>query len=213
MLYRVPVLLVSFMTHELSHALAAYRCGDTTAKEMGRISFNPIRHIDPIGALLLLVAGFGWAKPVPINPDNFRHKKTGIIVTCLAGPFSNILLSIVFGAAFSVFFMHIRRTSFLPVEGAEQIILTLLYQFFIINIMLASFNLLPIPPLDGSKVLFSLLPDRIYYDFILRYERYGFVILLALSFSGLLMRILGPVIDALTLFVNSIIDPITMLFL
>jgi len=213
MLYRVPVLLVSFMVHELSHALAALRCGDTTAKDMGRINFNPVRHIDPIGALLLLVAGFGWAKPVPINPDNFKHKKPGIIATSLAGPFSNILLSIIFGAAYIIYFTKIRRVSFLPPEGAQQIALTLLYQFYIINIMLASFNLIPIPPLDGSKVLFSLLPDRIYFDYVLRYERYGFIVLLALSFSGLLMKILGPVIGALSSFVEIVINPISRLFL
>ena len=212
MLYRVPVLLLSFMTHELSHALAAYRCGDMTAKDAGRISFNPIRHIDPFGAILLIVAGFGWAKPVPINPNNFRNKKAGIIITSLAGPFSNILLSILFYAVYVVFAARGRAAPFIPYSSAAQVLLAIFMQFYAINIALAAFNLIPIPPLDGSKVLFSILPERIYFNYVLRYERYGMIVLMALSFSGYLMIILGPIMEFILSFVETIAKPLAAIF-
>jgi len=211
MLYRIPVLLLSFMTHELSHALAAYRCGDNTAKQAGRISFNPLRHIDPIGAIMLIVAGFGWAKPVPINPNNFRRRKSGIIVTSLAGPLSNILLAIIFYAIYCVFYIRTYRSTLLPATGAADVMLTLLEQFYVVNISLAAFNLIPIPPLDGSKVLFSLLPDHIYYNYILRYERYGMFVLMALSFSGYLMIILKPIFIVLYGFLSKFVQPIAIM--
>ena len=213
MLYRVPVLLVSFMLHELSHAFTAYRCGDMTAKQAGRISFNPIRHIDPIGAVLLIMAGFGWAKPVPINPDNFRNKKAGIVLTSLAGPFSNIVLAIIFYAAYIIYAAYGRAAPFLPFSAAGQVIISILYQFFFINICLAAFNLIPIPPLDGSKALFSFLPDKIYYGYVLKYERFGMIALVLLSFSGLLITVLGPVMDVISSFVEAVAWPLASLFL
>ena len=212
MLYRVPVLLLSFMVHELSHALAAYRCGDMTAKQAGRISFNPIRHIDPFGAILLLVAGFGWAKPVPINPNNFRNKKAGIIITSLAGPLSNVLLSIIFYVVYVVYSVYGRPAPFMPYSSVAQVLLEIFSQFFFVNISLAAFNLIPIPPLDGSKVVFSLLPERIYFNYILRYERYGMIVLFALSFSGYLIVILGPIINFLQSFVETVATPLASMF-
>jgi len=206
------VLLLSFMTHELAHAFTAYRCGDNTAKEMGRISFNPIRHIDPIGAILLLAVGFGWAKPVPINPDNFRKKKAGIILTSLAGPLSNILLAIIFSSAY-VIFMSNAVSPYAQMTDAQMVARNLLIQFYVINITLAAFNLIPIPPLDGSKVVFSLLPDRIYYGYILRYERYGMFLLIGLSITGILSTILTPVINYVSDFVNMVIVPLTAPFI
>ena len=211
MLYRVPVLLLSFMIHELSHALIAYRCGDNTAKQAGRISFNPLRHIDPIGAVMLIVAGFGWAKPVPINPNNFKNKKAGIIMTSLAGPFSNILLAILFFAVYEIFYARARPAPFLPFSEGAGVALAIFTQFYFINISLAAFNLIPIPPLDGSKVLFAVLPDKIYYNYVLRYERYGMIILILLSFSGYLNTILGPIIGFIMTAINAVVSPLTSL--
>ncbi|MCL2058428.1 MAG: site-2 protease family protein [Oscillospiraceae bacterium] len=208
MLYRLPVLLISFMTHELAHALVAYRCGDTTAKDAGRISFNPLRHIDPFGALMLLIAGFGWAKPVPINPEKFKNKKAGIMLTSIAGPFSNIILATLFYIVYSVYYVKARPAPFMPFTSNALVAVAILYQFYAVNISLAAFNLIPIPPLDGSKVLFSLLPEEIYYKYILRYERYGMIVLMALSFSGYLMVVLGPVIDFILMFIETVTKPI-----
>ena len=213
MLYRVPVLLVSFMVHEMSHGLAAYAFGDTTAKDAGRISFNPLRHIDPIGALLLIVVGFGWAKPLPINPFNFRRRKPGIIVTSLAGPFSNVLLAAVFYTVFIVFSVHGRPAPFIPVTGGAQIALELFRQFIIVNLSLAAFNLIPIPPLDGSKVLFAVFPDRIYYNYILRYERYGMIALIALSFTGYIGKIMSPIVMFLDGMIFKVVQPLAMLII
>jgi len=213
MLYRIPVLLVSFTVHELAHALTAYRFGDDTAKAAGRLSLNPVRHIDPFGAIMLVFSGFGWAKPVPINPENFRSKKAGIIFTSLAGPLSNVLMAIIFGTAYVLSNAYARQPRFLPISTPSQVTLTLLYYFVNINIALAAFNLLPIPPLDGSKILLAILPDRIYYGFILRYERYGMFILIGLSVSGYLMDILIPVIGFLWDLVNFVVKPVTSLFI
>ena len=213
MLYRVPVLLLSLMTHELAHAFVALRCGDNTAKQMGRISFNPLKHIDPLGAILLIAVGFGWAKPVPINPGNFKNKKAGVILTSLAGPLSNILLAIVFSAAYVIVKARAQPAPFMPISESDTLILNFLTQFYSVNIMLAAFNLIPIPPLDGSKVLFVFLPDRIYFNYVLKYERFGMLILLALSFSGFIMVILRPIVGFFYSFINAVVSPLSNIIL
>ena len=195
MLYRVPVILITFTVHELSHGFVAYLLGDDTAKKAGRLSLNPIRHIDPVGALMLIVMRFGWAKPVPINPNKFKKKKLGIILTSLAGPFSNLILALLTIVPFWLIYMHYGLRTSSSSTGFTDIVITFLFQFILVNISLGIFNLIPIPPLDGSKVLFALLPDRIYFNYVLRYERYGMILLLLLSFSGLLSKIMGPLLD------------------
>jgi Zn-dependent protease len=207
-LYRIPALLIALMAHELSHALVALSCCDDTAKKAGRITLNPIRHIDPIGALLLIFARFGWAKPVPIDPDKFHRKRIGIIATSLAGPASNVIMAFI--ALFALFAPRAfwLRASVAETAGAAGgidivgILYGLLMEFYWINIFLASFNLLPIPPLDGSKALFSFLPDRIYYDYLLRFERYGMFVLIALSLTGVLGKFMSPVVIGLSDFVK-----------
>ena len=195
MLYRVPVILITFTVHELSHGFVAYLLGDDTAKKAGRLSLNPIRHIDPVGALMLIVMRFGWAKPVPINPNKFKKKKLGIILTSLAGPFSNLILALLTIVPFWLIYMHYGLRTSSSSTGFTDIVITFLFQFILVNISLGIFNLIPIPPLDGSKVLFALLPDRIYFNYVLRYERYGMILLLLLSFSGMLSKIMGPLLD------------------
>ena len=195
MLYRVPVILITFTVHELSHGFVAYLLGDDTAKKAGRLSLNPIRHIDPVGALMLIVMRFGWAKPVPINPNKFKKKKLGIILTSLAGPFSNLILALLTIVPFWLIYMHYGLRTSSSSTSFTDIVITFLFQFILVNISLGIFNLIPIPPLDGSKVLFALLPDRIYFNYVLRYERYGMILLLLLSFSGLLSKIMGPLLD------------------
>jgi len=169
-LYYALAILPAIMFHELSHAYAAYLCGDTTAKQYGRISFNPLKHLDLIGTIMILLVGFGWAKPVPINPRMFKNFKLGTVIVSLAGPVSNFLLAF----AALLILTPIYRQEF-------ALIIPFFIYLIIINIGLGVFNLIPIPPLDGSKILFALLP-RSAYEFVLTYERYGFIILIALLY-------------------------------
>lgn len=179
-LLRIPNILIALTVHEVSHGYVAYRFGDPTAKESGRLSLNPIRHLDPLGSLALLVLGYGWAKPVPVNPYYFKNRRLGMAAVSFAGPFSNILLGIVFALV-----LRFAGGSLYGVFGGY------LYLFLIVglslNVGLAVFNLLPVPPLDGSKLLMSALPASARVA-MSGFERYGIFVLLLLSFTGLLDR-------------------------
>jgi len=193
-LISLPVILLSLTLHEIAHGYTAYKLGDFTAKNDGRLSLNPLRHIDPIGFILLLIFHFGWAKPVMINPYNLKDPKKDMAVISLAGPLTNFLLSLLF---------FIPMLIMANMEYAN-VFLSILYYFlqigYSMNILLAVFNILPLPPLDGSKVFGSLLPDRIYYN-IMRFDsRISMVILLLLSYSGWLSKILTPMMNS----VNSL---------
>ncbi|MFG6372881.1 MAG: site-2 protease family protein [Oscillospiraceae bacterium] len=178
--------LLCLTVHELSHGAVAYVLGDPTAKDEGRLTLNPIKHIDPLGLLLMITAHVGWAKPVPVDMRYFKHPKRDMALTALAGPASNFLLA-------WVFLLLANLLGHLLVLFSPSIGLSpwgLLPMLFLINaavlsIGLGVFNLFPIPPLDGSKILFSFLPDKIYYT-ILRYERYIMILMLALVWVGVL---------------------------
>ncbi len=187
-------LLYSLVLHEMAHAVVAYRFGDYTAKIHGRFSINPLKHLDPMGTILLLLFGFGWAKPVPINFSFLKPRRMGIICCSLAGVAVNFLI------AFACLFL---QKIFLAVYPAKPIILALTITAHI-NLILASFNLIPIPPLDGSRVLSELLPrslDRLMYSL----ERYGFVIIFVLLYIGLLdpiiQFIMGILISIISIFI------------
>ncbi len=179
-LIRLVAVLLAICVHETAHGFAAYKLGDSTAKYDGRLSLNPLKHIDPIGALCMFFFGFGWAKPVRINPYYFKNLKRDTALTALAGPISNILLS---------FFAMLCWVHLVP--AIDNLYFSLFVQAFLsINLGLAVFNLLPIPPLDGSKIFLSLLPHKVYYE-IMRYERYGFIILAVALYLGVLDPILN----------------------
>jgi Zn-dependent protease len=176
---RMVVLLLAFTIHELAHAVSADYLGDPTARRMGRVTLNPLAHLDPIGTLLLLVSGFGWAKPVPVQPFNLRgNPRTSMALVAAAGPASNIIMAILFAIPVRMGLIGIAFQSgggFLP--SAEFLLFNLIW----INIILALFNLLPISPLDGSKILMGILPANLSAQ--LRWlEQYGFIILLVLVF-------------------------------
>ena len=170
----VPALLCITL-HELAHGYVAYRFGDDTAKRAGRLTLNPLRHIDIMGLLMMVVFKFGWAKPVPVNPNYFKKPKQGMALTALAGPVSNFLLALLTLLAARIF------CDVAAYSEANQRILDFLLMVALLSIGLGLFNLLPIPPLDGSKVLFAVLPDRAYNQ-LMRYERYGMLLLFALVF-------------------------------
>lgn len=171
--------LLSLTVHEVSHGLAANVMGDKTAEYYGRLSLNPMHHLDPFGALCLFLFGFGWARPVPIDPRNFKHKKAGTVVTSLAGPFSNFLLA--FFAQLGVVILGgiSFKSDTSVLFRLATVTYMICYYLASVNIGLGLFNLIPIPPLDGSKVLTAVLPARIYFK-LMQYERYGFVILIIL---------------------------------
>lgn len=182
--------LLSLTVHELSHGLAANIMGDRTAEYSGRLSLNPLHHLDPFGALCLFLFGFGWAKPVPVNPWNFKNKKAGMVITSLGGPFSNLLLAFLAQIGVVVLGGLTFKSDASFLFKLASISYTVCRYLVAVNIGLGMFNLIPIPPLDGSKVLNALLPQRIYFK-IMEYERYGFIVLILLinlqAFNGLLM--------------------------
>ncbi len=185
---------LSLSVHEFAHGYAAYKMGDNTAKNLGRLNISPMSHLDPIGAICLFFFGFGWAKPVPVNPRNFNSGKykSGMVITSLAGPVSNIILAFIsFLILGGISWYSAGWTELsLVAERVLTVVIVLLQTLTIMNISLAVFNLLPIPPLDGSKILNAVLPARIYFK-IMEYERYGFIILIILINTPVFGRLLG----------------------
>ena len=184
--------LVCITLHELSHGLAAYRLGDDTAKRAGRLTLNPLKHLDLMGLVMMVVAHVGWAKPVPVNMMNFKNPKRGMAVTALAGPACNVLITCVFFFLYGLFYRLLSTGS-----AAAQYLLDMIRLTAVISMGYAVFNIIPIPPLDGSKVLFSLVSDSAYYK-LMRYERYGMVLLYLLVFTNLLGAPLRTAISFLT---------------
>ena len=174
----IPI-LISFTLHELSHALVAYRLGDDTAMRAGRITLNPLKHIDPIGMLMILTVQFGYAKPVPVNMYRLRNPRHDMILVAFAGPASNVLLSIVSFILYGALYIPLQNNT------AGEIVLDMLNASAYLNIGCAIFNMLPIPPLDGSSVLFAILDDEKTRTF-LRYRKYSWGLLFLLMWSNVL---------------------------
>jgi len=189
-----PPLLLALTFHEFAHGYVAWRLGDPTAARQGRLSMNPLRHLDPLGTLAFFLIRFGWAKPVPVNASYFRDPKRGMLLVALAGPMSNLLLAVLSAVAIklvvplavSAHGQGLADTVMLP-------ILVMLVNSVWINLVLCIFNLIPVPPLDGGRILAGFLSDRLAYS-LHRYEYFGIVLILVLSLTGVLGQIIGPVV-------------------
>lgn len=190
-LMSIPVILLAFSVHESAHALIAYKLGDPTARNLGRITLNPFKHLDPIGTVMMLLVGVGYAKPVPIVSRNFKNPKWGMCLSALAGPLSNFILGFI---GFNVYYL-LSRWEWL--YNSSEVLYTVLCTLFLVmaymNVSLAVFNLIPIPPFDGSRILFVFLPQRFYFG-IMKYERYIMIALLVIFASGARFNILSTIV-------------------
>jgi len=194
-LYLIPTalaLIVAITIHEFSHALAADKLGDPTPRSLGRLSLNPLKHLDPIGTLALIFLGFGWGKPVPIDPYNLQHPKRDEAIISLAGPVSNLILALIISLI----------VRFLPLNNISILFLSILVQM---NVILAIFNLLPLPPLDGSKIFLALLPQDKSVQWQEAFEKYGFILIIVLLFlpiggSNIISLIISPIIQTVLRF-------------
>ena len=211
-LFTIIVVLFSLSFHEMSHAFIAYKLGDPTARNLGRITLNPKKHLDPMGTVCMMLFGFGWAKPVPINTRNFKKPRSGLALSSRAGPVSNLILAFVSMLLWALVLV------FLPVPAGINAATTfggkllfflkeLLMYFHVLNLYLAVFNLLPIPPLDGSNILFMFLPSKALY-FIQQHEPTIRIVLFVLLFMGALSGIIGTIS---TLISNGMLWIITLI--
>lgn len=202
LLLRIPALLLALTFHEAAHGWVAYRLGDPTAKREGRLTLNPLAHLDPVGLIALWLVGFGWAKPVPVNSMYFKgDRRRGIFLVGLAGPATNFLLAFVFSLL--LFAVPFFRTS--------RLLLEIVQATFVYNIFLGVFNLLPVPPLDGSKVFAYFLP-RSTLDYFIRLEQYGPLILVLLIFTRVLPRLLFPAASVIGNLILSLAGIVTGAF-
>lgn len=202
MIFRIPALLLALTVHEYAHAVVADSMGDPTPRFMGRLTMNPLKHLDPVGTIMLLFAGFGWAKPVEVNPNYFRNGRKSMMAVSFAGPGSNFLLA----------FMALFLSAVFSVMGyAKSGIYTFLFWVQLYNIWFALFNLMPIPPLDGSKILLSILPGRYAYEYI-KIEQYSFILLIVLVFSGFTGMVLRPLAQFILNSMGFVIGAIFSIF-
>lgn len=187
LLLSLPCVILALTVHECAHGYAAYKLGDPTARNFGRLTLNPLKHLDLFGTLCMLIAGFGWAKPVPINVRYFKNYKRDMAITAAAGPLSNLLMGAVASALSALFVRFI--VPLIPYsETANNLVLVIilfLQTFALLNFTLCFFNLIPLPPFDGSRILFLFLPDKYYFG-IMKYERYIMIGLLVLLWTDII---------------------------
>jgi Zn-dependent protease len=200
-LWSLPAVLIAITVHEYAHGFVAYYYGDNTAKLAGRLTLNPIAHLDPIGTLMLLIFRIGWAKPVPINYGNLRHPKQDMIKVSFAGPFSNIVIAFLFAILLRVNDVLLQNILLNYLNHLPDLMLTFIRGWFVflqtgvlINLALAIFNLIPIPPLDGHHILLGILPPKWAQQYAKLNHTYGMIILLLLIWTGFVGKIIFPIV-------------------
>lgn len=206
-LLSIPIILLSLSLHECVHGIAANFLGDPTARNLGRITLNPVKHFDLYGFLAMLVFGFGWAKPVPINTRYMKNGKWGFVLSALSGPFSNFLLSFVMALLYFISFVIM--THIAAATALSATLVNIILRFFeigiVMNVSLAVFNMLPVPPLDGSRLLTALIPRK-WSMFVFRYEQYFMIGLFVLLYLGAFSGILSSATSAVTEFIVNTVN-------
>ncbi len=182
-LLTVPIIVFSLSVHEYAHGWVAKKMGDPTAANLGRLTLNPLKHLDPIGFACMVLFGFGWAKPVPVNSRNFKNPRKGMALTAAAGPLSNLLLALIFGLLMTVTLKTVKLSGSDGLDSFFYYLYVFLYYGTMLNCYLAVFNLLPIPPFDGSRIFFIFLPAKWYFA-IMKYERFIMIGVLVLLWTG-----------------------------
>jgi len=200
-MYTLPAVLIAISMHEFAHGYVSHRLGDPTPKQMGRLSVNPLAHLDPVGTLCLLIFHFGWAKPVGVNPYYYKNRKKGMVMVSLAGPIMNFFIAFLSIGAMGLI---LKTTGGYAGEFIIYIFNFLNY-LFIINIGLGVFNLIPVPPLDGSKVVGAILPEEKYFKYM-KYERYGMIILIGLLYLGILNLPLNIIRGGISQFMWTVVN-------
>ena len=191
---QIPPLLLALTLHEFAHGYVAYRLGDPTARNAGRLTLNPLSHLDPVGTLAFIFIKIGWAKPVPVNPIYFKNPRQDMLWVALAGPASNLVLAVLSAVLLRFIAAIVGLLPSSPLIAAVLIPFSwMLVASVWINLVLCVFNFLPIPPLDGSRILSGLLPEEMAHTYA-SYERYGFIIVLVLAFTGVLSMVISPII-------------------
>lgn len=206
------MILIALTVHEVSHGYMAYKLGDPTAKNLGRLTLNPLKHLDPVGTLCMLLFHFGWARPVPINTRYFKKPRRDTALTALAGPLSNFIMAfagvLLYRILYTIFINTGTSTEF--IYNIKNAVLTFVYYFYSLNISLGVFNLIPVPPLDGSRIFLTFLPAKYYFG-IMKYERYIQLGLMFLLWFGLLSRPLSFLVSSVASGMNFIVGLIPFL--
>ncbi len=214
----LPTILIALSAHEAAHGYIAYKLGDRTAFNLGRVTLNPFKHLDPIGALFMLVFGYGWAKPVPINARNFKDPRKGMALTALAGPATNLILGtigvmlyyLVLCIAYSEPVLNLWFSNY-TLEITISMILMFLHNFAFLNFLYTVFNLIPVPPFDGSRIFSVVLPTKVYFN-IMKYERYCLIAILGISIVCSRLFNFSPFVWLADRLFNLIAYPFAMLF-
>lgn len=224
-LISIPCIIIALSFHEAAHGYAAYKMGDPTARNFGRLTLNPLKHLDLFGSLCMLLCGFGWAKPVPINTRYFKNQKKGMALSAIAGPLTNIVLGIIGLILLRILTVSLVASEALISFGGDlyfsrslsktsiafiEVLFMFFSSFYSLNLSLAFFNMIPVPPFDGSRVLFAFLPDKYYFG-IMKYENYILIAVLVLLAVGPSFLSMSSIVGGFTNLIDSLLDLIPFL--